>query len=587
MTDVATKCLLKKHQTRTVEDLVKRTNKLHEPQRAREHTSDQACICHECIQDRSQGCKNPHECAREAMSRLRDIAPKFNPLSIIPQDGLSLTPNRKARNVVALITNKDVIFDPSITCKGSLADCFRIFTNTEENTPNPAMRTPTRGINLANNKIEVHTDGACMNNGKADASCGSGIWFGPGHPLNNAVKVPGPNQSNQIGELVAIIKTAETAPNFYELSIVSDSRYVIEGLTKHLPEWEDKGWIGVENAEMFKRAAYLLKTRTAPTTFKWVKGHSGNLGNEESDALAKEGALKHTPDELSLHIPDDFDLQGAKLKVMTQALAYQGIMAQRNPHSRTPATQNLEQTRAAIKAYQGSLETNEAIWQSIRKRTIRLRVQQFFYKAMHNALMVGSVWKKIPGYEDRGICQICNTTESMEHILTTCGAEPIRLVWNLAKETWPHNQSHWPEISLGTILGSGCLTTPEEPPRNGRETRVKPMKKRGANRLLQILISEAAHLTWVLRCERVIQQQNHSTQEITARWWKATNRRLTDDKITATQIKRSKPFTHLVEATWGPVLRKFSDPPHMWIRNREVLVGSRVNPAWTVEGPPP
>jgi hypothetical protein len=78
-----------------------------------------------------------------------------------------------------------------------------------------------------------------------------------------------------------------------------------------------------------------------------------------------------------------------------------------------------------------------------------------------------------------------------------------------------------------------------------------------------------------------------TTQEIRARWWKVINRRLTDDKITATQIKCSKPFTLLVEVTWGNVLRKFSDPPHMWIHNREVLVGSRVNPAWTAEGLPP
>ena len=213
-----------------------------------------------------------------------------------------MTPNRKVRNAVALLTNKDVTFDPSITCKGMLADCFRIFTTTEDLTPTLATQTLTRGIHLDNNKVEVYTDRACMNNGKANASCGSGIWFGPNHPHNSAVKVPGPNQSNQIGELVAVIKAAEATPNFYELAIVSNSKYVIEGLTKHLPEWEDKGWIGVENAEMFKRAAYLLKTRMAPTTFKWVKGHSRNQGNEESDALTKEGATKDAPNELSLHI---------------------------------------------------------------------------------------------------------------------------------------------------------------------------------------------------------------------------------------------------------------------------------------------
>ena len=56
------------------------------------------------------------------------------------------------------------------------------------------------------------------------------------------------------------------------------------------------------NADLFKRAAYLLKKRTAPTLFEWVKGHQGVQGNEESDKLAKEGASKHEPDRLPLLI---------------------------------------------------------------------------------------------------------------------------------------------------------------------------------------------------------------------------------------------------------------------------------------------
>jgi ribonuclease HI len=67
--------------------------------------------------------------------------------------------------------------------------------------------------------------------------------------------------------------------------IKTDSRYVIDGLTKHLKEWEDQGWIGIKNKEWFKRAVYLLRRRTAQTRFKWVKGHNGELGNERSDHL--------------------------------------------------------------------------------------------------------------------------------------------------------------------------------------------------------------------------------------------------------------------------------------------------------------
>ena len=212
-----------------------------------------------------------------------------------------------------------------MTCRDSLAECFRIFTDLAKITLTPAIRNLTRGINLETNKITVFTDGACMKNGKVDAKCSSGIWFGREHRLNKAIKVPGPHQSNQVGELIAVIATAEVTPNFLKLRIVTDSKYVIEGLTEHLPNWENRGWIGISNTDLFKRAVYLLKTRMAPTIFKWIKGHAGFLGNEESNTLAKEGAQKDTPDTISLNIPNDFNLQGVKLEMITQAIAYKGI----------------------------------------------------------------------------------------------------------------------------------------------------------------------------------------------------------------------------------------------------------------------
>ena len=185
---------------------------------------------------------------------------------------------------------------------------------------------------------------------------------------------------------------------------------------------------------------------------------------------------------------------------------------------------------------------------SIRKRTVR--AQQFLFKVIHNTPMVGSVWSNIPGHKERGKCSICNTIESMEHILTTCKATPVKLVWDLAKDMWPLNPDKWPRINLGIILGSGCLETKEDTPEEMLETnnnKANPKKKRGTDRLLQILISEAAHLIWVLRCKRVIQEQAHTMQEVKARWLKVLNRRLMDDKIIVMQIKRSKPYTQLVE----------------------------------------
>lgn len=163
-------------------------------------------------------------------------------------------------------------------------------------------------------------DSSCTNNGKKNACCGSRVWIGQNDPRNMAIRIPGPTQSNQIGELAAVIAATKNLPNFCKMTMVTDSRYIIDGLTKHLPDWEDKGWIEIKNAELFKRAAYLLKRRLAPTAFKWVKGHQGTLGNEESDKLAKIGAGKEVPDNLPLEIPKEFDLQGAKLTTLTKPL---------------------------------------------------------------------------------------------------------------------------------------------------------------------------------------------------------------------------------------------------------------------------
>lgn len=133
---------------------------------------------------------------------------------------------------------------------------------------------------------------------------------------NRSIRVPGSHQSNQVGELAATIVAIEVVPHFVPL-----------------PSWEDQ-----------------LKRRTATTHFKWVKGHNGNQGNEESDALAKRGAEKEIPDEIDLTIPMEYDLQGAKMSTITQKIAYQGIMKQKPRRDRGPTAANLHRTREALEA---------------------------------------------------------------------------------------------------------------------------------------------------------------------------------------------------------------------------------------------
>ena len=271
-----------------------------------------------------------------------------------------------------------------------------------------------------------------------------------------------------------------------------------------------------------------------------MKGHSGDQGNEGSDALAKEGAQKAIPDDLDLAIPMEFDVQGAKLCTITQAIAYKGIMESKPPREREAATRNLQQTRDAVRDYCGTQETNETIWHSLRKRVLRTRVQQFLYKTMHNVYMVGSTWRHVRGAEERQFCTICRVEDSMEHILTECDTLSRRTVWNLAQQTWPHAPDLWPNINLGTILGIGCLSIPRRQAagENASQTPHPTPKERATLRLLQIILSEAAHLIWVIRCERVIQGSNLLDEPgIRKRWYRVINERLTTDRITAQKMR--------------------------------------------------
>ena len=561
LNNIPSKCLLKNHNIKTVADLVRASARV-QPGYNGSHIPTLTCTCIECAKDRLMNCRYPHQCAQEALTHIRDIAPKFNPLLGTSQRDLHwLTPTRNTWKEIAMENPTKTLFDPTISCKMDLSDCFRTFTNLGGSSPTLVRRRHVPGFNLPDQSITVYTDRACFNNGKENVQCGSGIWVAPDSQFNTSLKVPGPKHSNHVGEIAAIIKVALLILPCWPLTIKTDSRYAINSLTIHLKEWEDKGWLGIKNAKFFKRAAYLLRRRTAPTFLEWVKGHDRDLGNEESDKLAKEGATKDIPDDLPLEIPPEYDLQGAKLATMTQALAHKGIRTKKPPPSQPTTIANLCLLKTTIQNLTTSHESNAAIWMGLRRKSIRPRVQQFLYKTIHGAYRIGRYRSFILGYESRGQCSRCHTIEDMAHILTTCTAEPVRIIWNLARETWPHTLEFWPDINLGLVLAGGTLTLPEDPEteqndENNENKAQRRSAKQGMNRLLQILISESAHLICVLRCDHIINEHSHTPEEIKLRWLRAINARLIDDKIIATKIHRGQISLKLVENIWVKDLQK-------------------------------
>ena len=192
---------------------------------------------------------------------------------------------------------------------------------------------------------------------------------------------------------------------------------------------------------------------------------------------------------------------------------------------------------------------------------------------LHGTQKIGRYWFNIQDYEERGLCQTCRDDETMEHILTNCVHSTNSTIWKCAIDMWPYEEGTWPNITLGTIVGCNALsveTTREIKGRDGSLQREKHQDQ-GATRLLKILISESAYLIWTLRCERTICGKDHTEREVTASWRKIINRRLSEDKTTATKVLRRKSYISLVKSTWKAALRKrHRDLPEDWI-NRNVV----------------
>ena len=304
------------------------------------------CKCTGCVADRSNGCKDPYQCVSAAEAIVLKLSQKFNPTAPTKKDGLTLTHRRLEKNVRANVENGDeIIFNPSVTTRNNLSDCFRIFTPN----PTPALPSLRPPCDESIAAMTMFTDGSCLHNGQHNVICGAGVWVANNYPLNRAIRVPGPEQSNQTGEIVAIVVALQIALKSADLTIITDSRHAIQSLTQSLEHHEDAAWVGVPNTPWLKAAAYLLRVRSAPTKLKWVKGHNGTNGNEEADRLALEGVRKPTPEDIDLTVSPNFDPLGLHLCALTQASAYAFINTLDPPSTSERARIHLERIRATLK----------------------------------------------------------------------------------------------------------------------------------------------------------------------------------------------------------------------------------------------
>ncbi|TEB20482.1 ribonuclease H-like protein [Coprinellus micaceus] len=138
-------------------------------------------------------------------------------------------------------------------------------------------------------EMQVYTDGSSVGNGTNAARAGAGVFFGVGNRKNGSYRVPGPEQTNNRGEIYAVYRALLSADPHKHLTIYTDSVYVINMLTEWAPERAAGGW-RVTNGDIFRAVVATIKSRPAPVVLRQVKGHSGNAHNDAADELAKKGA---------------------------------------------------------------------------------------------------------------------------------------------------------------------------------------------------------------------------------------------------------------------------------------------------------
>jgi len=134
-------------------------------------------------------------------------------------------------------------------------------------------------------KISIYTDGACRGNP------GPGGWAALLLAGEHEREISGAEiaTTNNRMELTAVIRALEALKRPVEGAIYTDSQYVRQGVLEWMPNWKARGWKTadkkpVKNQDLWQTLDALVARHNLE--WHWVKGHSGNVGNERVDALA-------------------------------------------------------------------------------------------------------------------------------------------------------------------------------------------------------------------------------------------------------------------------------------------------------------
>lgn len=140
------------------------------------------------------------------------------------------------------------------------------------------------------NQVEIYTDGACKGN---PGPGGWGVWLRSG-TFEKELCGGELDTTNNRMELRAVIEALAALKRPCAVTLHLDSQYVRKGITEWIHGWKAKGWRTasghpVKNVELWQQLDALVREGGHQIDWRWIRGHSGDPGNERADALANQG----------------------------------------------------------------------------------------------------------------------------------------------------------------------------------------------------------------------------------------------------------------------------------------------------------
>ena len=136
--------------------------------------------------------------------------------------------------------------------------------------------------------VEIYTDGACRGN---PGPGGWGVVLLAGRH-KKTLHGGDPETTNNRMELMAAIEALNALRKRCQVVLHTDSKYVMDGITRWMPGWKQRGWKTAAKKPVKNQDLWQALDRAASrhdVDWRWVKGHDGNPGNEEADRLANLG----------------------------------------------------------------------------------------------------------------------------------------------------------------------------------------------------------------------------------------------------------------------------------------------------------